>query len=510
MRRGYQAGARFVAVLAVFSLSMNLALAGQFRVVTYNILADSGGVTEPRSGMGTVLEGIGDENVNSVTRPVDVLSLQETTSNTTTVQPLLDILNNIYGANTYAMSPYQAKVNGSATSGNGPNALVYNATTLQLVASVGIGTPSSSGAPRQPVRYELRPVGADASKDFYVYVSHCKAGTRSSDMDRRNIEAQLLRSDAATLPAGARILYTGDFNLTASSEPFYQTLTAAGVGQAFDPLNRPGDWDNGASFVDIMTYGARGLHYRDDFICITQNVRDDGTGLQYLAGSYHTFGVNGSLGIGDPINSSSNTALAGLPNRSPVLQALYTASDHLPVVADFEINTAPPTIVLSTTTLEHNMWRGTDLPVDLLYVSNGTAGTTLNYTISSSATWLDISPNSGSNNGEQPDTIAVSYNTSALPLGTTTTSIVVTDAAASNSPQSVSVTLHVYTPGDFDHDSDVDCTDFGHLQTCFTVPGEQPAAGCTDADLNLDDAVNELDADVFINCSGGPAQPPGC
>lgn len=334
------------AAMAVIAL---LDAAGVFadplRVVTYNIKADAGSTTVG-PGFTTVMQGIADEIVNGIARPVDVLSLQETTSNSATVAPIVTSLNNIWGANTYAMSPYQATDNCDTCTGNGPNAMVYKTTTLQLVASVGIGTPSTSGAPRQPVRYQFRPVGGSAALDFYVYVSHMKSGTGSTNENRRNVEAGMLRTNAATLPANARIIYTGDFNWGGSAEAAYVTLAAAGAGQAFDPINRPGNWQNNSAFQDILTESATNLRYRDDCQLVTQNIMNDASGLQYIAGSYHTFGVNGSTPVGGTVNSPSNTALPGLPNRSNVLSALTTATDHLPMVADFMLPAAnqPPAI----------------------------------------------------------------------------------------------------------------------------------------------------------------------
>ena len=316
--------------------------ADTFRIVTYNIEADTGGYTTARPGMTTVLQGIGNEVLNGSSQRIDILCLQETTSNATTVAPMVSDLNTLYSSTIYAQSPYQALVSGSPTSGNGPNAVIYNMTTLQLISSVGIGTPSSSGAPRQPVRYQFRPVGSNGSKDFYVYTSHMKAGTQSSDMNRRNIEAQLLRTDETGLPAGARVIYTGDFNLTASTEAAYVTLTASGNGQGFDPLNMPGNWGLNPAFQAILTESATNLRYRDDFELVTQNIMNDATGLMYASGTYHTFGVNGSTPINGTVNSGSNTALPGLPNRAAVLSALTTASDHLPVVADFVVSGPAP------------------------------------------------------------------------------------------------------------------------------------------------------------------------
>src|SRR5205085_4512557 len=63
----------------------------------------------------------------------------------------------------------------------------------------------------------------------------------------------------------------------------------------------------------------------------------DGHGFSYISGSHRTFGNNGSTPLGAAPTSGSNTALGGLPNRSAVLSALTTASDHYPVLADYRL-----------------------------------------------------------------------------------------------------------------------------------------------------------------------------
>ena len=228
-----------------------------------------------------------------------------------------------------------------------------------------------------------------------------KSGTTSSDSTRRNIEAQILRADAATLPASSRILYTGDFN-DDNTDTYFATMTASGPGQSLDPLN-VSNWTNNTN--GILTESATNLRYRDDLELITQNVLNDATGLKWISGTYHTFGNNGSVAKGGTVNSGSNTALTGLPNRSGVISALTTASDHLPVVADYTV----------------------------------------------------------------PD--------------------------PSN--------------GDFDHDSDTDMSDFGHLQACLT-DSSAPAAGCADADMDGDGVIGSADVDLFTNCLAGADQAPGC
>ncbi len=147
------------------------------RIVTYNIEDDIDGATTPLPGLiapsggsvtnGGVLEGIGEEIVGSdPAQPLDILALEETTSNTTTVTPIVNGLNTYYNApGMYSNSTYQATESGGDTAdGNGPNALVYNTTTVQLLASVPVDPPggtgklgSASGEYREVMRYEFAP-----------------------------------------------------------------------------------------------------------------------------------------------------------------------------------------------------------------------------------------------------------------------------------------------------------------------------------------------------------------
>ena len=182
--------------------------------------------------------------------------LQETTSNTITVDPIVSALNTYYGTpGKYARSTVQgSQFGGSGNNdfGNGPNALVYNTQAVQLVASVGVGTPTGSGNGeyRQVMRYEFAPAGftPTAANEFYIYVSHYKAGDAAdgSDASDRNKEAVIIRNNSATLPSNARVLYVGDYNINGSSDASYQTIVGAGTNQGVDPLNPSGatgvDW----------------------------------------------------------------------------------------------------------------------------------------------------------------------------------------------------------------------------------------------------------------------------
>jgi hypothetical protein len=365
------------------------------RVVTYNIEDDINGATTPLPGLiappantndvqaGGVLEGIGEEILGSdPARPLDILALQETTGNTITIAPIVNGLNSFYNApGMYAMSSYQAtESDGDVADGNGPNALVYNTKTLQLLASVPVDPPggtsklgSSSGEYREVMRYELAPAGMTptATNEFYVYVSHYKSGTSSTDLTDRNGEARIIRNDEATnLPANARVLYVGDYNITTSGEASYQTILSNtapnGIyqGQGIDPLNVTDatniNWGISTTATNILameTDSPTDLRYRDDLQVMTTNVYFGvAGGLALVPGTYHVFGNNGTTPYYGSVNSGSNTALNGdLASGAPISAAqlyldLTKASDHLPVVADYTIPITVPAPVFQSVT----------------------------------------------------------------------------------------------------------------------------------------------------------------
>ncbi len=359
------------------------------RIVAYNIAADVTntiyptwpsvgpplpGLIAPPSAtnnfqVGGVLEGIGEELLNGNAQPIDILALEETTTNPVTVTPIVNGLNLFYGvAGMYSNSTYQATEQfGDPTFGDGPNALVYNTRTLQLLASVPVDPPggtsqlgSSSGEYREVMRYQFAPAGVatNAANIFYVYVSHYKSGAASTAgvTNSRNNEAIIVRNHTATLPPTARILHVGDFNTGDASEPMYATLTAPGTNQLLDPLNitrsLTTNFDSSTAPANL-TESAVNLQYRDDYQMMTTNVYY-GTpgGLALVTGTFHAFGNNGSTPFHGNLNSGSNTSLNNnLVTNGPVFISaaqlyldLINASDHLPVVADYTIPVPAPII----------------------------------------------------------------------------------------------------------------------------------------------------------------------
>jgi hypothetical protein len=407
-------------------------LSSAIRVVAYNIEDDINGNTTPLPGLYEVLEGIGEEKVEGNVRPIDILGLEETTSNAD-VEPIVTNLNTYYnGAAVYAESSYQATQDGSNTDGNGPNALVYNTSTLKLLASVGVVTPEgeTNGVYRQPVRYEFQPVGDTGSTGiFYVYVLHTKSGSTSGDATDRGEEATIVRDDEANLPSTASVIYMGDLNSAPPEAEFtdFESPTAKNSsgntvtqGEAYDPPNF-------STSVQYYSESDTDLRYRDDYQLQTGNVFNDTGAINYVSGSFHNFGNNGTTPSGGSVNSGSDTALNSdlvtdggtfIP-ASTLYADLTTASDHLPVVSDYTIasSTGTPTIggfvanptsvtegaptTLTATSVAETGGTGTITGVNFYRESNGTAGlqigsdTLVGAGTQSGTTWTLSAPTAG-------------------------------------------------------------------------------------------------------------------
>lgn len=300
------------------------AVIGQLRVVSYNILQ-----VPDTTAMTTVLQAINDQTFASLTRDIDIILLQEVNNSGTDDDIIRNILNAAPGSsNQYVTGPL------SGSDGTIRQGVVYNDAAVDFIGSQII----SSSGPRDPIRYQFRPQGLDANYDFYIYNSHYDA----SDAPDRLDEAQNIRANADALGQGAEILFAGDYNIQSSSESMYTTLLAAGNGQAFDPINTPGTWRDNNSLKITHTQNPAGTGFvgggmddRFDFILHSQEVggvavAGDGTGLEFRAGSYRVFGNNGTHSLNGHINTGSGASAA-------VLNALGAASDHLPVVVDYDV-----------------------------------------------------------------------------------------------------------------------------------------------------------------------------
>lgn len=322
-------------------LAAPLTASAQLRVVNYNTLdkpSDAADIDQLR----TIFGAVANTARNGVAKRPDVVGLQEQaviSGSESTASVIAAEFNDLYGVSSYS---FQLFGTGSDRLG-----VVYDTSTVSLVATGSVFTTG----PRQTYRVEFQPVGYSSEQAaFHTYISHFKAGSTSSDVATRTQEGLRVRLNADQLGEGANVVYMGDFNLYSQNEAGYQNLTAAGPAQAFDPVALS-SWPN-SSVARYLTQSTRttsigdggatgGIDDRFDLQLVT-NALLDGEGLSYLgptsAGlssllhSYQAFGNDGNT-----YNQAINSNLSGRSQPAAVLNALHGFSDHLPVVADYQL-----------------------------------------------------------------------------------------------------------------------------------------------------------------------------
>lgn len=213
------------------------------------------------------------------------------------------------------------------------NSLFYRTARMEFVSSHQIST-----SLRDIAEYVLRLPAPDTTVVLRIYSAHLKAGNTEEDATRRLGEATVLRNYLNGLSEGSEFVVVGDFNLYESDEPAYGILIGEpqNAGRSYDPIDTPGDWHNDAEFAPVHTQSTRGESYggmddRFDFL-LASGALFDSVAFQYLEGSYTPFGNDGNH-FNLAINDGENTAVP-----DSIADALYVASDHLPVFLDLLVH----------------------------------------------------------------------------------------------------------------------------------------------------------------------------
>lgn len=318
--------------VAVGVMLLATSATAQLRMVTYNCHGEPYGMGD--TDWPVVLQAIGDESVNGMSRPIDVLAVQEVDLNSPyETQYMAQMLNNIYSTNSYSY------VNCGYGDGYNTQGYVYNSATVQL-----LGTAHTDIGTRHAHMGKFRPVGYSSSTaDIYMFNVHFKAYGPPHNQTRED-EAEDLRTFAESVTTGVsnpNILYLGDFNFTEGpnpvGEPGYGVMLEAWDTQLYmyGPKSQSVDPLNGAEDLYTSTYSSGAPGSRLDYqFPGTRLVDGQGADLVDESGtggenSYHTFGIEY-----DPIYGYDIE-----PNE------LQGASDHLPVVADYKLPSKQSTSV---------------------------------------------------------------------------------------------------------------------------------------------------------------------
>ena len=404
-------------VVAVLGLGLcaGSAVAKTLRIVSYNIDCEDrgsdGNITNSMHSLPTVVQAIGLHHLGTNAQPMDVMSCEEL--NSTTLSNFVVQLNLIYGAGTYTYDKTT-----DPNTGGGPDGIIYRTNTVQVVSSRAMKTGQNvllqsngtyiaahsfgggvNGVTRAPMVYQLRPIGFGTTNDFYFYVSHARSTSDDADGDARYAEAQAVRSDAKyNLPAGAHIIYGGDWNLfSGSGENAYKCLTgqttADGINwsdassiwgntnqtQGYDPMSKTTPpttvtWGNvsgdNASYLYNDSTASLGSRIDIQLLNAPMFAAYNGKGGVQLAPdtadpydtanfpsaqypyAFETFGNNGSTTRSSSPTSASNHSLNDLTNTVPSAATVYidlleagdtvapigntfVGSDHYPIFGDY-------------------------------------------------------------------------------------------------------------------------------------------------------------------------------
>ena len=317
-------------------LAFASAASGQVRVVAYNIT----GLAGDQAALKNVIASFHTDDVGGFAAPVGLLLLSEV--HTTNVAALTTLINQAAPAGvTYAPATYTGTSTQDGASG--AEGAWYRTDLLSEVTS-GFADMATGGS-RNPSRwlFQLKGYTSTAAR-FYVYGSHLKASTGSTNVSTRLTGVQTIRANCDALGSGVRAIYAGDMNFYTNTESGYAAFVAAGNGQAVDPLGTA-DWTGAAnarkhsqSPRDIQAGGliGGGLNDRFDMMLPTAQLMD-GAGISLIANSYRAVGNDGAH-YGVAINAGNNNYFAGNTVRSNALAGwLFNAADHIPVLMDLKV-----------------------------------------------------------------------------------------------------------------------------------------------------------------------------
>jgi len=163
------------------------------------------------------------------------------------------------------------------------------------------------------------------------------------------------------------------------------------------------------------------------------------------------YSTNNGSNYSTVVSSTSNDGVykwtVPSADSSKCLVKISEASDNDPSDTSngtFTITTPnPPEIELSRTSFDFGAHTGGTVTGTQSILVENNGGGTLNWAASSDKTWLTVTPTSGSGSG----ILTLTVSPTGKPAGTYNGTVTVSDPDATNSPQTIAVTLKVYSAG---------------------------------------------------------------
>jgi hypothetical protein len=326
---------RLIALLAVVC-GLTASASAQIRVAHWNICGMKGNA----AAVQRVIAAMHADDKSGWAQPIDIITLNEcTVSAKTLIQTAINAA--APTGVTYALATYTSA--SGEDSASGAQAMFYRSDRFTEVTA--LHQDIFTGASRYGDRWALQLTGyTDAKSRVYVYGTHLKASTGSSNEALRTTGMQALRANADALGAGVPVIFTGDMNFYSNAEGGYQALIAAGTAQAIDPYGT-GNWTGAANAIKQTQAPAvsptgglvgGGLNDRFDFI-VPSAAAADGAGIAMLSSTMRAVGNDGAHYNTD-IGAGNNTYFPSNVARSNALAAdLMIASDHIPQILEFTV-----------------------------------------------------------------------------------------------------------------------------------------------------------------------------
>lgn len=317
--------------------SVQLKAQDTIRVFQYNLLR-YGESSQPPASKNPLLKTIID-----YTRP-DIFGANEIATNSSYHTNILNNVLNTGGVTKWKKGEYSTTGVDKSLS----NGLFYNSEKFQLLSQKAVST-----VQREITAFRLYYVDSNLVKTqdtifLTVIVAHLKAGSESSNATVRANETQQVANYLNSLPM-SNVIFMGDLNIYKSSETAYQNLVNNPnlSGRMYDPIDKPGYWNDNAAFADIHTqsthttqsggFSSGGMDDRFDIMLCSQALMGDSLRMRVLPETYKAIGNDGqhlNKALTDP---PTNTTVP-----SGVIGALYNMSDHIPICADFVVTPMVP------------------------------------------------------------------------------------------------------------------------------------------------------------------------
>lgn len=349
---------------------------------------------------------------------------------------------------------------------------------------VGSGSPSHSGWTGSVEGFRVDPHEFSAATNFYVQSVKLAAFERANES--YTIRWQYSNGEAADqasslgfrAPEPLRANATMSLYTDTDKSGFNGTLIASGI----DPTDGQYEWNTAGKSAGtyyiyaVFSDGLNSNQYYAPWPIVIDHASTSSpaislskTALSFVASGSDTFTVSNS-GTGtlnwsvsdnaswisvSPSSGQNSGTVTVTVNSSGLSNGTYSGTV---TVSDSNASNSPQTVLVTLTVGGGGTGTGTiKLGRTALYfgavgnaitgpqtflVSNIGSGT-MNWTVSDNASWLSVSPSSGTNTGS----VTVTANKSGLAAGTYTANITISSTNATNSPRTLPVTLKVASSG---------------------------------------------------------------